>query len=286
MINKLIGVVSVKRLLVSSEETKIEDIMHDNFIEVHTTDDKEFVAGQIKKYGYLALPVVDAEQRLVGIVTIDDAMEVIEDEATEDMEKMAAMSPSEKPYLKTGMIETWKQRIPWLLILMVSATFTGMIISGFENALAACTALTAFIPMLMDTGGNSGAQASVTVIRALALGDVAPKDIFLVIRKELRVAALCAGTLAGANFVKILLVEMLLLKTLPLTAYGFAISGVVCLTLFVTVIFAKLIGCILPIAAKAVKLDPAVVASPIITTIVDAVSLMLYFVFASHILSL
>ena len=169
---------------------------------------------------------------------------------------------------------------------MVSATFTGMIISGFENALAACTALTAFIPMLMDTGGNSGAQASVTVIRALALGDVAPKDIFLVIRNELRVAALCAGTLAGANFVKILLVEMLLLKTLPLTAYGFAISGVVCLTLFVTVIFAKLIGCILPITAKAVKLDPAVVASPIITTIVDAVSLMLYFVFASHILSL
>ena len=152
---KLIGVISVKRMLISSSDTKIEDIMHDNFIEVYTTDDKEFVAGQIKKYGYLALPVVDAEQRLVGIVTIDDAMEVIEDEVTEDMEKMAAMSPSEKPYLKTGMIETWKQRIPWLLILMVSATFTGMIISGFENALAACTALTAFIPMLMDTGGNS-----------------------------------------------------------------------------------------------------------------------------------
>ena len=281
---KLIGVISVKRMLISSSDTKIEDIMHDNFIEVYTTDDKEFVAGQIKKYGYLALPVVDAEQRLVGIVTIDDAMEVIEDEVTEDMEKMAAMSPSEKPYLKTGMIETWKQRIPWLLILMVSATFTGMIISGFENALAACTALTAFIPMLMDTGGNSGAQASVTVIRALALGDVAPRDVWAVIRKELRVAALCAGTLAAANFVKITLVEMLLLKTLPFSAQGFAISGVVCLTLFVTVVFAKLIGCTLPIAAKAIKLDPAVVASPIITTIVDAVSLMVYFLFASKIL--
>ena len=280
----LVGTVALRYLLISSPDALIGDIMHENVISLHTMMDQEEVARQFQKYDFTSMPVVDNENRLVGIITVDDVVDIMQEEATEDMEKMAAMSPSEKPYLKTGMIETWKQRIPWLLILMVSATFTGMIISGFENALAACTALTAFIPMLMDTGGNSGAQASVTVIRALALGDVTPKDVWAVIRKELRVAALCSGTLAAANFIKIMLVEMLLLKTLPFSAQGFAISGVVCLTLFVTVIFAKLIGCTLPILAKAIKLDPAVVASPIITTIVDAVSLIVYFLFASKIL--
>ncbi|MBQ9510367.1 MAG: magnesium transporter [Clostridia bacterium] len=280
----LIGVVSVKSMLLASPQTQIEALMHTNFISVMTTDDKEFVASQIKKYGFMALPVVDKEQRLVGIVTIDDAMDVIEEEATEDMEIMAAMSPSEKPYLKTSVFATWKQRIPWLLLLMVSATFTGMIISSFEAQLAAFAALTAFIPMLMDTGGNSGSQASVTVIRALALDEVEPKDVFRVIWKEIRVSALCGATLAVANFVKIMLVEMLLLKTLSFDAAGFKVAAVVCITLAITVVVAKLIGCTLPILAKKLKLDPAVMASPFITTAVDAISLLVYFAVASTIL--
>lgn len=283
---RLIGVVSVKRMLVSEKSVLIGDIMHKNYISVQTGDDKEFVAGQIKKYGFLAIPVVDLEQRLVGIVTMDDAMDVIEEEATEDMQIMAAISPSEKPYLKIGVWETWKQRIPWLLILMVSATFTGMIISNFETALAACTALTAFIPMLMDTGGNSGSQASVTVIRALALDDIEPSDVFRVVWKELRVSIICGATLAAANFIKITLVDMLLLHTLQFNAEGFLTNFVVCLTLAVTVICAKLIGCSLPLLAKKLKLDPAVMASPFITTAVDAISLLVYFGIASAILNL
>ncbi|MBQ7172411.1 MAG: magnesium transporter [Clostridia bacterium] len=283
---KLIGVVSARSLLIADGSAPIAGLMHRNFVSLNTDDDREVAAAEIKKYGLIALPAVDKEGRLVGIVTVDDAIEVLEEETTEDMEIMAAISPSEKPYLKTGVLETWKQRIPWLLLLMVSATFTGMIISGFEEALAACTALTAFIPMLMDTGGNSGSQSSVTIIRALALGDVTPKDVLTVVGKELRVAALCGLTLAAANFVKIVLVEMLLFKSLDFTPQGFLVVTAVCLTLMITILFAKLIGCTLPIAAKALKLDPAVMASPFITTAVDAISLIVYFFISTQILKL
>ena len=274
---RLVGVVSVKSMLIADRAESICELMHTNYVSVNTTDDREFVASQIKKYGYLALPVVDKEERLVGIVTMDDAMDVLEEEMTEDMQIMAAMSPSEKPYLKTGVFETWKQRIPWLLLLMVSATFTGMIISKFETALMAFAALTAFIPMLMDTGGNSGSQASVTVIRALALDEVETKDIFRVVWKEVRVALLCGITLAVANFAKIFVVEMLLLKTLTFDAAGFRVAAIVSVTLAITVVCAKIIGCTLPILAKKLKFDPAVMASPFITTAVDAISLLVYF---------
>ena len=283
---KLIGVVSARSLLIADGSAPISGLMHRNFVSLNTDDDREVAAAEIKKYGLIAMPAVDKEGRLVGIVTVDDAIDVLEEETTEDMEIMAAISPSEKPYLKTGVFETWKQRIPWLLLLMVSATFTGMIISGFEEALAACTALTAFIPMLMDTGGNSGSQSSVTVIRALALGDITPKDILKVIGKELRVAVLCGVTLAAANFVKIVLVEMLLFKSLEFSPQGFLVITAVCLTLLITILFAKLIGCSLPIAAKALKLDPAVMASPFITTAVDAISLVVYFFISTQILKL
>ncbi len=283
---KLIGVVSARSLLIADGSAPISGLMHRNFVSLNTDDDREVAASEIKKYGLIAMPAVDKEGRLVGIVTVDDAIDVLEEETTEDMEIMAAISPSEKPYLKTGVFETWKQRIPWLLLLMVSATFTGMIISGFEEALAACTALTAFIPMLMDTGGNSGSQSSVTIIRALALGDITPKDILKVIGKELRVAVLCGVTLAAANFVKIVLVEMLLFKSLEFSPQGFLVITAVCLTLLITILFAKLIGCSLPIAAKALKLDPAVMASPFITTAVDAISLIVYFFISTQILKL
>lgn len=282
----LIGVVSVRSMLIADRDTPLTELMHTNYISVTTTDDKEFVAAQIKKYGYMALPVVDREKRLVGIVTIDDAMDVMEEEMTEDMQIMAAMSPSEDPYLKTSAWRIWKQRIPWLLLLMVSATFTGMIISGFEASLAIFPALTAFIPMLMDTGGNSGSQASVTVIRALALDEVEPEDVFAVIWKEFRVALMCGVTLAAANFAKIALVDMLILKNLAFDASGIRVAAVVCLTLAITVVCAKLIGCTLPILAKKLKLDPAVMASPFITTAVDAISLLVYFAVASAALGL
>ena len=278
------GVASIKRMLITPETELISNIMNTVCISVKTTDDKEFVASQIKKYGFLAMPVTDNENRLVGIVTIDDAVGVIEDEATEDIQIMAAISPSEKPYLKTGVLQTWKQRIPWLLLLMVSATFTGMIISNFENALAACTALTAFIPMLMDTGGNSGSQASVTVIRSLALNEVGLYDVRRIVWKEFRVSLICGVTLAVVNYVKILLVDMLLFKTLSPENGGFKVALVVCLTLAVTVVCAKLVGCTLPLLAKKLKFDPAVMASPFITTAVDAVSLLVYFFIASAVL--
>lgn len=282
----LIGVVSVRSMLIADRDTPLTELMHKNYISVTTTDDKEFVASQIKKYGYMALPVVDKENRLVGIVTIDDAMDVMEEEMTEDMQIMAAMSPSEDPYLKTSAWKIWKQRIPWLLLLMVSATFTGMIISGFEASLAIFPALTAFIPMLMDTGGNSGSQASVTVIRALALDEVEPGDVFAVIWKEFRVSLMCGITLAAANFAKIALIDMLLLKNLAFDASGIRVATVVCATLAITVVCAKLIGCTLPILAKKMKLDPAVMASPFITTAVDAISLLVYFAVASAALGL
>lgn len=279
----LIGVVTVKDMLLASEEATIGEIMEENIIHAHTLDDREDVAGLFHEYGLMALPVVDTEDRLVGIITYDDAIDVIVEESEEDAQVMAAITPSAKPYLKTGVFEIWKNRIPWLMIMMLSATFTGMIISGFESALAKMMALNAFIPMLMSTGGNTGSQASSTVIRGLSTGEVEFGDILRVIWKELRVGVLCAVTLAVTNFLKIWLFDILLLKTDGLTLM---IDLVVCCTIALTVICAKLVGCTLPILAERIKLDPAVMASPFITTILDAVSLLIYFALASLILGL
>lgn len=272
----LIGMLSLKDLLVADDDDVVENIMETNVICVDTHTDQEEVAHMLSKYNFMALPVVDKETRLVGIVTFDDAIDVMEEETTEDIEMMAAITPTDKPYLKTGVFETWKKRIPWLLLLMISATFTGLIITSFESALAAQVALTAFIPMLMDTGGNSGSQASVTIIRGLSLNEIEFSDIFRVIWKEIRVAVLCGLTLAAANFVKLILLDRA----------GIMISLTVCLTLVITVIVAKVIGCSLPMLAKKIGFDPAVMASPFITTMVDALSLLVYFGTATALLHL
>ena len=278
----LIGLVTVKDLLLAEDdEDKIEDLMITNLICVTTQTDQEEVARMFSKYNFLALPVVDGENRMVGIVTFDDAMEVMEDEATEDMEIMAAMTPSEKTYLKSTPFDLFRHRIPWLMLLMVSATFTGMIITSFEEALALLPALTAFIPMLMDTGGNCGSQSSVTVIRALSLDELKFGDIFRVMWKEFRTAILCGATLAAVCFLKILLVDRLLMGN---TSINLLVDGVVSLTLCVTVVIAKFVGCSLPLLAKRLGFDPAVMASPFITTIVDALSLLVYFLFAKTLL--
>ena len=278
----LLGIVSVKDLLLAEDdETKVSDIMLTNIISVTTLTDQEEVAKMFDKYDFLALPVVDNENRMVGIVTFDDAMDVLKDEATEDMEIMGGMLPSEKTYLKSSVWELFKNRIPWLVLLMVSATFTGMIITGFEGALAAQVALTAFIPMLMGTGGNSGAQSSVTIIRALSLDELDISDLPKVIWKELRTALLCGTALAIVCFVKIWLVDKLMLGNEDITLM---VNTVVCLALLVTVLAAKLVGAALPMLAKVIKLDPAVMASPFITSIVDALSLLVYFLFARLIL--
>ena len=278
----LTGLVTVKDLLLAeNDDDKIEDIMVTNLISVTTKTDQEEVAQMLSKYNFLALPVVDGENRMVGIVTFDDAMDVLEDEATEDIEIMAAMIPSEKPYLKSSPWELFKHRIPWLLLLMVSATFTGLIISSFEKALALLPVLTAFIPMLMDTGGNCGSQSSVTVIRALSLNELRFGDMARVIWKEVRTAVLCALALGVVCFLKILLVDRLMLGN---TSVSLMVDAAVCLTLAVTVLIAKVVGCTLPMIAKAMKLDPAVMASPFITTIVDALSLLVYFLFAKTLL--
>lgn len=279
----LIGVVTVKDMLLASEDALIGDIMEENIIHVHTLDGREDVSSIFREYSFMALPVVDTEDRLVGIITYDDAIDVIVEENDEDAQVMAAITPSAKPYLKTSIWEIWKNRIPWLLIMMISATFTGMIITGFESALAAQVALTAFIPMLMSTGGNTGSQSSTTVIRGLSMGEVEFCDILRVIWKEIRVGVLCAITLSAANFIKIWLFDILLLRTEGLTLQ---VSAVVCITLALTVITAKLVGCTLPILAQKIKLDPAVMASPFITTILDAVSLLIYFSLATAILGL
>ena len=268
------GLVSAKDLMLSEEDFVITDIMEKNPISVNTMDDKEDVARALSKYDFLSLPVVDNENRLVGIVTVDDAIDVIEEEATEDIEKMAAITPSEKPYLKTGVWDTFLQRIPWLLLLMISATFTARIIAHFENALQSLVVLSTFIPMLMDTGGNSGSQASVTIIRGISLDEIEFKDIFKTIWKEIRVSLLCGLVLATANFAKMMILKE---TTLP-------IAAVVCLTLICTVFFAKLVGCTLPLLAKKIGFDPAVMASPFITTIVDAMSLFIYFNIATSLL--
>jgi len=281
----LIGVVSVKDLLLSSYEAKIGDIMETNIIFSVTIEDREEVVTKFKEYGFMALPVVDRENRLVGIVTYDDAMEVMSSESEEDFQKMAAIIPDnvDVPYLKTSSVSLWKSRIPWLMLLMISATITGWIISSFEDALAASIALTAFIPMLMDTGGNCGSQSSVTVIRALSLGDIEFRDILKVLFKEFKVSLLCGVTLAVANFVKIYLVDILLIGT---PGVSVEVAFVVCFTLALTIVIAKLIGCSMPILAKRIGLDPAVMASPLITTLVDAISLMIYFLIARSILNL
>lgn len=280
---KLIGVVSVRSMLIANGDSKISEIMHQNPIFVETTDDKEFVASQFQKYGYLAIPVTDKENRLVGIVTIDDALDVLEDEATEDIEKMAAILPSEKPYMKTGVFSTWAKRVPWLLLLMISATVTSKIINSFEAALYSCVALTAFIPMIMDTGGNAGGQASVTIIRGISLGDINGRDIFRIIWKEVRVALLCGFTVAPVAFLKVLFIDGMINET---DVNGVYVALVVALTLLFTIVIAKLIGCTLPLLAKKLGFDPAVMASPFITTIVDALALLLYFVVASAMLGI
>ena len=280
----LIGLVTVKDLLLAADdETKIEDIMETNLISVTTQTDQEEVAATLSKYNFIALPVVDGENRMVGIVTFDDAMDVMEEEATEDMEIMAAMTPSEKSYLKSSPFELYKHRIPWLMLLMVSATFTGMIISSFESALTKLAALTAFIPMLMDTGGNCGSQSSVTVIRALSLDELEFSDALTVLWKEIRTAVLCGITLAAVCFLKVLLVDRLLMGN---ASISLSVDLVICLALGVTVIMAKMVGCTLPLLAKKLGFDPAVMASPFITTIVDALSLLVYFLFAKTILGL
>jgi len=278
----LIGMVTVKDLLLAADdEMKIGEITLTNLIFVYTQTDQEEVARMFSKYNFLALPVVDTEGRMVGICTFDDAMDVMEEEATEDMELMSGMTPSEKPYLKSSPFELFKNRIPWLMLMMVSATFTGLIMTAFEDALAAQIALSAFIPMLMGTGGNSGSQSSVTVIRGLSLGELTFSDVGQVLWKEVRTALMCGIALAAVCFAKIWLVDKLLFGNTNITLM---VDLVVCLALAVTVVVAKLVGCLLPIGAKAIKLDPAVMASPFISTIVDALSLLVYFLFAKMLL--
>ena len=277
----LLGLVTALALLTSPTDKKIGDLMNEHVISARTSDDREEVAKTLTKYDFLALPVVDSEDRLVGIVTVDDALDVISEETEEDFAKMAGMSPSEAPYLKTPALRLFRARIPWLLLLMVSATFTGMIISGFENALAKQVVLTMFIPMLMDTGGNSGSQSSVTIIRALSLGDVHFGDILRVLRKELTTALLCGVTLAAIAFIKLMTIDNLLSGGVTLT-----VALVVSLTLLCTVLAAKFIGATLPLLVHKVGLDPAVAASPMITTIVDAIALLVSFAIATALLGL
>jgi len=273
---KLEGIVTVKDMLFASMSESVKNIMETNIKFVYTYTDQEEAARSLSKYDFLAIPVVDHEERLVGIVTVDDAIDVIEEEATEDIQKMAAITPTDKPYLKMSVFETWRKRAPWLLILMISATFTSVIITSFEAALASAVVLTSFIPMLMDTGGNSGSQSSATIIRGLSLGDVQFRDIGRVVRKEIAVSALCAGTLVIANFLKLLFLDRV----------GILIALVVCLTLFAVVLVANVVGSTLPMLAKKIGFDPAVMASPFITTIVDAVALIIYFNIAKVLLGI
>ena len=278
---RLEGVVTIKDLLMNPYDMKIQDIMDENVIKAVTTEDQEEVVDLFNKYDLMCLPVVDHEDRLVGIVTVDDVVDVMEEEATEDFEKMAAILPGDKPYLKTGVFETWRARTPWLMMLMLSATFTGMILTHFENSLAAVPILTSYIPMLSGTGGNSGTQASTAVIRALSLGEVRFSDLLRVVWKECRVALICGVCLAAANFVKMMVVDCWLLANPTVTP---AVAAVVCCTLVGTVACAKLVGASLPILAEKIGFDPAVMASPFISTIVDALSLLIYFRFATWIL--
>ena len=273
---KLKGVVTAKDLLLSDESDLIRDIMEPNVISASTFEDKEVVADMFQKYDLLALPVVDSEERLVGIVTVDDAIDVLQEEATEDIEKMAAITPTDKPYLKMSVIENFKKRIPWLMLLMVSATFTEKIINHFEGTLTACVALTAFIPMLTGICGNCGAQSSATIIRGLSLGDIEFRDTLKVIFKELRIALVCGIALAIVNFAKLMIFD----------SVGPWVALVVSFTMIMAVVFAKVVGSILPVIAKKIGFDPAVMSSPFISTIVDAVTLLIYFTVATNILNL
>ena len=273
---RLIGIVTIRTLILAEPGASVGSVMNENIISVRTLDDKEDVANVFTKYGSIVLPVVDSEERLVGIVTVDDVMNVIRDEATEDIDKIGAVTPSDKPYMKLSVLEIFKNRIPWLLVLTVSAAFTGSIITHFQDALSSYLVLVAAIPMLMDTGGNCGSQSSVTVIRGISLGEIAFGDIFRVMWKEARVSVLCGVTLAALNFAKLMLINRV----------GFGVAAVICLTLIVTVFAAKLVGCTLPLIAKKAGLDPAVMASPFITTIVDALSLFIYFRMAGTILGI
>lgn len=272
----LVGAVALRTLLIRKQDEIIGDIMSENIISVGTTVDQEKIAEMFQEYDLTAMPVVDNEKRMVGIITVDDVMDIVEQEATEDIEIMAAIVPSEKTYFKTSIRETYKSRIPWLLILMISATFTGAIITHYENALSAYVVLTAYIPMLMDTGGNSGSQASVSIIRGISLDEIQFSDLPRALWKEIRVAVLCGLTLSCCNFVKLLILDRV----------GVKIAFIVCLTMLFVVIIAKSIGCTLPLLAARLHFDPAVMASPLITTIVDAVSLLIYFQIATHILHL
>lgn len=275
---KLLGTVALRYLLLSDPEEIIGNIMHENVVTIKTLDDQEEVARTFQKYDFTAMPVVDSEERLVGIITVDDIVDIMEQEATEDIEMMAAITPTDKSYMRTGIIETYKKRIPWLLLLMISATFTGKIIQHYEEAIATAgyLVLTSFIPMLMDTGGNCGSQASVSIIRSLSLEEVEFGDLFRVCFKEMRVAMMCGITLALANFAKLLVIDQV----------GIWVAAVVCLTLVITVFTAKIVGAVLPMLAKKIGFDPAVMASPFITTIVDALSLMIYFSIATAFLGL
>ncbi len=270
----LVGTVALRYLLISPGDAVIGDIMHENVIYINTLMDQEEVARQFQKYDFTAMPVVDNENRLVGIITVDDIVDILQEEATEDMEKMAAIVPSDKPYMKTSVIDTWKKRMPWLLLLMISATLTGSVLTTFEDALMAYGVLIAYIPMLMDTGGNAGGQASVTIIRGLSLSEIEFSDALRVLWKEIRVAVLCGVTLAAANFCKLLLLDRV----------DIMVALVVCLTLVAAIMIAKAVGCMLPMLAKKIGFDPAVMASPFITTIVDVLSLLVYFQIATHLL--
>ena len=280
---KLVGMVTLRTLLLAEEDDRVEDIMEDNVISVSTLEDQESVVQMMAKYDWAAIPVVDQEGRLVGIVTIDDAIDVLQEETTEDFELLAGMTPSDKPYLRTGVFETWKSRVPWLLILMLSATLTSMVLTGFESSLAACSALIAFIPMLTGTGGNSGTQSSVAVIRALSLGEVEFSDTVRVIWKEIRVGVLCGVTLASCNFIKLLVVDKMILGNEGVTV---PVAAVICLTMVLTVLCAKTVGCILPLLAEKIHVDPAVMASPFISTVVDVTTLLLYFQVAKILLGI
>jgi len=278
---RLEGIVTVKDLLLASDDTIIEDLMETNVVFASTTEDQESVSAKFADYDLMALPVVDNERRLVGIVTVDDVMDVMEQEATEDMEKLAGMLPSDKPYSRTGIVEIWKNRIPWLMFLMLSATFTSMILTSFEDMLAVQAGLVAFIPMLMGTGGNSGAQASTAVIRALSLGDIEPRDALSVVWRELRVAFLCGVALAAVNFVKMLLLDGMLLHNDAVTV---PVAATVSMSIVFIVLFAKSVGSMLPILAEKLGVDPAVMANPLISTVTDAVSLLIYIYVAKLIL--
>lgn len=282
------GVVPLRSLLFADPEDMIEDIMDTNVLFAYTHDDRETVANMISRYDMIALPITDKERRLVGIVTVDDALDVLETEATEDIEKMAAILPTDKPYMKTGIWETWKKRTPWLLLLMLTATFTSIIITHYETAIGTYAILTAFLPMLMNTGGNAGSQSSVTIVRGLSLGEIEMRDIFRVLWKEFSVSVLCGLTIAAATFLKVMAIDFRFQASAVLDngmiQNNLQIAAVISITVFFGIVIAKIVGALLPIATKRIGLDPAVMASPFITTIVDTVTLIIYFTVASLVL--